>query len=220
MTPLVDAVYRVLIVEDSAEDRETYRRYLSQSRSPTFEFSEAETIEGGLERFAESVPACVLLDYRLPDGDGLDFLERVGSEFPPHEVHVVMLTQYGDEEVVTDAMKKGAMDYISKERLSQDTLCRAVNEVIAKGSLLRELHERELEKNRLIDELRQALDQVKTLRGIVPICANCKNIRDDAGFWHQVEVYVRDHTEAQFSHGICPECEKKLYPETTPDRRP
>lgn len=61
--------------------------------------------------------------------------------------------------------------------------------------------------------LQKALDEVTTLRGIVPICANCKKIRDDQGFWNQVEVYVRDHTEAEFSHGICPECEKTLYPE-------
>ena len=65
-----------------------------------------------------------------------------------------------------------------------------------------------------IDELHQALNQVKTLHGIVPICANCKKIRDDQGYWNQVEVYVRDHTEAKFSHGICPECMEKLYPQS------
>jgi hypothetical protein len=66
-----------------------------------------------------------------------------------------------------------------------------------------------------IDELRRALDQIKTLRGIVPICATCKKIRDDQGYWNQVEVYVRDHTEAEFSHSICPVCMKILYPELT-----
>jgi hypothetical protein len=54
---------------------------------------------------------------------------------------------------------------------------------------------------------------VKTLRGMLPICASCKKIRDDHGEWVQMEVYVRDRTEADFSHGICPECMKKLYPE-------
>ena len=62
------------------------------------------------------------------------------------------------------------------------------------------------------EALQKALNEVRTLRGIVPICSNCKNIRDDQGYWRQVEVYVRDHTEAEFSHGICPECIKKLYP--------
>jgi PAS domain S-box-containing protein len=60
--------------------------------------------------------------------------------------------------------------------------------------------------------LQQALDEVRTLRGIVPICAKCKKIRDDKGFWNQVERYVGDHTEARFSHGICPDCAKELYP--------
>ena len=61
--------------------------------------------------------------------------------------------------------------------------------------------------------LQKALDEVKTLRGIVPICANCKKIRDDKGYWNQVEMYISAHSEAEFSHGICPECVNKLYPE-------
>jgi PAS domain S-box-containing protein len=67
------------------------------------------------------------------------------------------------------------------------------------------------ERERIIDELTEALAKVKTLRGLIPICASCKKIRDDKGYWSQVEVYVRDHSEAEFSHGICPECMKKLY---------
>lgn len=61
-------------------------------------------------------------------------------------------------------------------------------------------------------ELTKALDQVRTLRGLVPICAACKKIRDDAGFWHQVEIYVHDHTEAEFSHGLCPDCIPTYFP--------
>jgi hypothetical protein len=62
-------------------------------------------------------------------------------------------------------------------------------------------------------DLHTALSELKQLRGIIPICASCKDIRDDEGFWHQVELYVRDHSEAEFSHGICPDCKEKLYPE-------
>jgi len=61
--------------------------------------------------------------------------------------------------------------------------------------------------------LQEALDNIKALEGLLPICANCKNIRDDDGYWHQVEVYIRNHSEAEFSHGICPTCAQKLYPE-------
>lgn len=61
-------------------------------------------------------------------------------------------------------------------------------------------------------ELREALAQVKTLRGLFPICSGCKRIRDDHGYWNQIEVYIRDHSEAEFSHSICPDCVERLYP--------
>jgi len=71
----------------------------------------------------------------------------------------------------------------------------------------------EEERERLILELKEALSQVRTLSGLVPICASCKKIRNDKGYWEQIEVYIRDHSEAEFSHGICPECAQRLYPE-------
>lgn len=71
----------------------------------------------------------------------------------------------------------------------------------------------EEERNQLVLNLQLALAEIKTLKGIVPICSFCKKIRDDKGYWEQVEVYVKRHTEADFSHGICPECRKKHYPE-------
>lgn len=75
----------------------------------------------------------------------------------------------------------------------------------------------EAEKDALIIELQKALDEVKTLRGFIPICASCKKIRDDKGFWQQIEVYITAHSDAVFSHGLCPECAKKLYPEFVQD---
>jgi PAS domain S-box-containing protein len=67
------------------------------------------------------------------------------------------------------------------------------------------------EREHMIDELKEALANVKTLRGLIPICASCKKVRDDKGYWSQVEVYVRDRSDAEFSHDICPDCMKKLY---------
>jgi PAS domain S-box-containing protein len=71
----------------------------------------------------------------------------------------------------------------------------------------------EAERERLVGSLSEALASVKTLRGFIPICAWCKKVRDDGGFWHAVEVYVRDHSEAQFSHGMCPGCEARVQSE-------
>jgi hypothetical protein len=78
--------------------------------------------------------------------------------------------------------------------------------------MFRNLKQSEETLRREKDRLEQALSQIKTLRGLLPICANCKKIRDDKGYWNQLETYIHDHSEAKFSHGICPECMKKLYP--------
>jgi hypothetical protein len=74
------------------------------------------------------------------------------------------------------------------------------------------------EKSAAIIELYKALDKVKTLSGFLPICASCKKIRDDKGYWNQIEIYISEHSEAEFSHGICPECSKKLYPDFYDDK--
>lgn len=76
----------------------------------------------------------------------------------------------------------------------------------------------EAEREQLIHELRHALERVKTLRGLIPICASCKKIRDDKGYWHQVEEYIREHSDAEFSHGMCKECARELYPEMYADK--
>ena len=71
----------------------------------------------------------------------------------------------------------------------------------------------EAEREKLIKDLQETLEKVRILSGMLPICANCKKIRDDKGYWNQIESYIQDHSEAEFSHGICPECAKTLYPE-------
>jgi PAS domain S-box-containing protein len=83
-------------------------------------------------------------------------------------------------------------------------------------AIVRDIRERkraEAERERLISELQDALAKIKTLRGLIPICASCKKVRDDRGYWQQVEVYIRDHSEAEFSHGLCPDCVRRLYPD-------
>ena len=71
----------------------------------------------------------------------------------------------------------------------------------------------EEEREKLITALQNALAEVKTLSGLLPICASCKKIRDDSGYWQQIEIYISSHSEAEFSHGLCPDCLKRLYPE-------
>ncbi len=77
----------------------------------------------------------------------------------------------------------------------------------------------EQEKDRLILDLQKALAEIKTLGGLLPICAYCKKIRDDKGYWNQIESYIKEHSEADFSHSICPDCAKKLYPDLMTEER-
>jgi PAS domain S-box-containing protein len=83
--------------------------------------------------------------------------------------------------------------------------------------IIRDITERraaEADREHLINELQEALGRVKTLSGLLPICASCRKIRNKEGAWHNLETYIRNHTEADFSHGICPDCHRKLYPES------
>ena len=89
--------------------------------------------------------------------------------------------------------------------------------------LARRVRRAKEEREGLLRELQEALANVKALSGLLPICAQCKNIRDDKGYWNQIEIYIRERSEAQFTHGICPECARKLYPqifETSDDLGP
>lgn len=84
---------------------------------------------------------------------------------------------------------------------------------IANAQLFIERKRAEAEREKLIVQLQKVIGEVKQLSGLLPICASCKKIRDDKGYWNQIETYIRDRSEAEFSHGICPDCFKKLYPD-------
>jgi phosphoserine phosphatase RsbU/P len=150
-------------------------------------------------------PALVILDWIMPDMDGPEVVRRVRALPTTRPPYIIMLTAKGEKADVIAGLEAGANDYLAKPFDPGELRAR-----IEVGRRMVEMQETLAAK---IEELRRAFDQIKTLRGIVPICANCKKIRDDQGYWNQVEVYVRDHSEAEFSHSICPECMKILYPE-------
>jgi C4-dicarboxylate-specific signal transduction histidine kinase len=90
---------------------------------------------------------------------------------------------------------------------------RARERDIAKTELQKAHDELEKRVKERTADLKKALDDINTLKGIVPICSHCKKIRDDKGYWNQLEVYVQKHSDAEFSHGICPDCAKEHYPD-------
>jgi methyl-accepting chemotaxis protein len=110
---------------------------------------------------------------------------------------------------VAKAVGRGDLDHRVTFRASDEIglLARAFNDMIVRRG------QAEQEKEKLIADLRNALQEIKKLEGLLPICAACKDIRDDSGKWTQIETYIRDRSEADFTHSICPGCAKKLYPE-------
>jgi len=125
----------------------------------------------------------------------------------------------GFSRIITRPLLKlaGAAESFGKEGTNQPVVIESEDEVGDLARVFNEMVENRTrikeERERLIEDLRKALSEVKTLRGFLPICSSCKKIRSDQGSWQQIESYIRDHSDAEFSHGICPDCAKALYPE-------
>jgi len=153
-------------------------------------------------------PDIVLLDIEMPEMDGLEAARLIQEKCPRP---VVLLTGHDDPEMVRQASKVGVGAYLIKPP-SAPEMERTMIIAVARFADLMELR-------RLNIELQSALDSVKTLSGLLPICASCKKIRDDEGYWEAVETYFKRHTEIEFSHGLCPTCITKLYPEYKPKKK-
>ncbi|MDR9402809.1 MAG: GAF domain-containing protein, partial [Halothece sp. Uz-M2-17] len=130
MTNSCPNVLTLLIIEDAAFDRAVYRRYLQSNPDSTYHFLEAETLEEGLDIWRSQHPQFVLLDLRLPDGDGLEFLEIIAEEGTSNQAPVIVLTGQGDEQTAVQAMKLGASDYLVKGDLTPAHLIKSVTQVI------------------------------------------------------------------------------------------
>jgi signal transduction histidine kinase len=150
----------LLIVDDSPEDREHYRRMLAQDPEYQYRFLEAETGEEGLEAALGAAPDCLLLDYRLPDVDGLEFLTRLRERL---RVPVIVLTGQGSESVAVEAMKGGAQDYLLKGAVTRQALQSAVRNAVEKVGLQREVEERTAELARANEALQRMYGELETL---------------------------------------------------------
>ena len=146
-------------------------------------------------------PDVVLMDISMPDMDGIAAAKVIQSECP---TPVVIVTAHKDVEEVARATEAGVGAFIVKPSQAEE-LERAITIAIARHADLTTLRQ-------VNQELQRALAEVRTLKGILPICCSCKKIRDDRNYWDQVEVYVMKHTDAKFSHGYCPECLEKYFP--------
>ena len=198
-----DSPLKILLVDDDEDDYILSRDLFNDIEGTDFELDWAATYAAAMQAIGNKEYDVFFIDYRLGAHSGLDLIQEIvtnGCEAP-----VILLTGQGDHEVDMDAMKAGAADYLVKGRIDAEVLERSIRYSLERKNA-------ELRQERLIAELRNAMDKIKTLGGLLPICANCKRIRDDKGYWNLLESYLKEHSGAEFSHGICPPCLAQLYP--------
>ena len=191
---------KVLVADD---DVVTRRLLESTLKSWGYETCSA-TDDAEALRILEEVPrpGIALLDWVMPERDGPEICRIIRARPQTAPVYVILLTGLGGRANIIQGLQAGADDYVTKP-FDRDEL-RARLEV---GRRIVELQRSLAER---IQQLEEALARVNQLQGLLPICSYCKKIRNDGNYWQQLECYLTDHSEAKFSHGICPECMEKV----------
>ncbi len=164
-----------------------------------------------VEMTTELRPDVILMDIKMPNLNGIQAAEIIQDRCP---TPVVILTAYDSPEMLEEASAAGVGAFLVKPPKVRE-LSQAI--VIARarfGDLLSLRRANDLLQKRT-RELEEALTRIKTLRGLIPICASCKKIRSDKGYWQQLEEYITEHSEADFTHGLCPECLKQIEMQVT-----
>lgn len=198
---------RILIAEDDATSRIVLATVLTNQG---YDVTVAD--DGGMAwdvLGGSNPPRLAILDLVMPGIDGMDLVRRVRALPTSAPPYLIIVSTKSDKADVIAALDAGANDYLTKPF--------DPGELRARIEVGRRLIEIRAELNQKVAELNLALDQVRTLKGIVPICANCKNVRDDQGFWNRVETYLHEHTDADFTHAVCPDCMRELYPQFKDD---
>ncbi len=198
---------RILIAEDDLTSRDILLAALNKYGHEVLVTQNGREAWEALQR--PDAPSLAILDWMMPELDGPEVIRRVRdlpTDCPPY---IIILTTKGEKANIVTGLDAGADDYLVKPFDPGELRAR-----IEVGKRMVELQAALAYK---VQELQKALNEVRTLSGLIPICSYCKKIRNDKGFWQQVEVYVRDHTGANFTHGICPECTDKLLADLAKD---
>lgn len=199
---------KILIAEDDLTSRNILALLLEKQGYEVVSTTNGE--EAWAEMQKPDAARLAILDWVMPGMDGVEVVRRLRSMPGTNPPYVLMLTARGDKEDVVAGLQAGADDYLSKP-FNPD-------ELRARVEVGRRVLTLQAQLAAQVQELRAALEHISTLQGILPICSYCKKIRDDQGYWSQVEAYISTHSVARFSHGICPGCLEKHYPEAAAER--
>jgi len=198
----------VLIVDDVETNIEVLANLLSEH---SYRIAFATSGKQALAMVEDLAPDLILLDIMMPGMDGMEVCRTLKSRTGTSDIPIIFLTAKTEADDIARGFEAGAVDYVTKPFQAA--------ELVARVKTHTDLKEARDERERLIAELRQALEEVRMLSGLLPICSFCKKIRDDQGYWQQVDEYITRHSDAKFSHGICPECMERYFPDVAGKNR-
>jgi CheY-like chemotaxis protein len=196
-----DPPVRVLLVEDNPDDAYLLRDALRKAPHDAFQVVHVGLLAEALRSLASDAYDVVLLDLDLPDSHANDSFYKIHSARA--HVPVVILTGLGDDAMAVEMVRLGAQDYLPKDEVTPPLLARCIRYAI--------------ERAKLTNHLRTALDQIQLLHGLLPVCSGCGKVRTDEGYWQEVGTYVREKLGEGCTHGLCPGCLQRLYPGLSSD---
>lgn len=182
----------VLLVDDNPQNLQVLGQTL---QNEGYEIAMALNGNEALNFLKEDKPEIILLDVMMPELNGFDTCKKIKENDEVKDIPVIFLTAKTDVDDIVQGFDAGGVDYISKPFNRRELIARVKTHI----------------------ELKKAREEIYNLRSIIPICANCRKVREDNGYWDQVESYISKHSHAQFSHSICPDCIRKLYPDYADD---
>jgi sigma-B regulation protein RsbU (phosphoserine phosphatase) len=191
---------KVLIAEDDMVSRRLLETTLAKWGYEVVVTCDGLQASAALQ--GEDAPPLAVLDWMMPGLDGIEVCRRARNTFNPTPPYLILLTAKGRREDIITGLKAGANDYVTKPFDREELRAR-----VQVGARIVELQHSLADR---VHALEEALARVKQLQGLLPICSYCKKIRDDQNYWQQVENYISRHSEAQFSHSICPGCYEQL----------
>ncbi len=176
----------ILIVDDSIEILQVLGALLTQRG---YEIAIATDAEKALEFVDNDYPDLILLDVMMPGLDGFELCQKIKEIEGFNEIPILFLTGLTDPGDIVKGFEAGGVDYISKPFNDAELLARVKTHI----------------------GLKKARDEINILRGTIPICARCRKIKDEDGYWKLVEEYIESHSDLLFSHGLCDKCSLELY---------
>lgn len=182
----------ILAVDDTPRDLELLATILGREG---YEVALAKDGPQALEIAAKGKPDLILLDILMPGMDGIEVCKRLKGDQATQAIPIIFVTAHSGSDEILTGFEVGAVDYVTKPFRIPELLARVHVHV----------------------ELRRVQQEIRTLRGILPTCAHCKKIRDEKGTWHAIETYISQRSEAQFSHGLCPDCIPIYFPDVKID---